>query len=149
MNVNFIQETLSRPPLSSSLTPALPWELLLLQQTPLISLLHGAICFAFLMLNSLNQQFPKMYYQPLPPYAPTIGYPKVHKADNGPPFSSKELRYFFTARGIRTKHSYPYHLRAECVMNSGGSRRKSGRGSTLQFWVLWVWCDDEVANYIT
>ena len=23
---------------------------------------------------------------------------------------------------------------------SGGSRRKSDRGSTLQFWELWVWC---------
>ena len=35
--------------------------------------------------------------------------------------------------------------------DSGGSRRKSGRGSTLQFWAWWVWlawkldlCDDVV-----
>ena len=56
-----------------------------------------------LILNSLNQQAPKMHYQPLPPYTPTIA------VDNGPAFNSKELGNFSTARGILIMNSYPYH----------------------------------------
>ena len=55
------------------------------------------------MLTSLNQQAPKMHYQPLPPYTPTIA------VDNGPAFNSKELGNFSTARGILIMNSYPYH----------------------------------------
>ena len=45
-------------------------------------------------------------------------------------------------------------IRRPCAQFSGGSRRQSDRGSTLQFWALWVWrtwlawkldlCDDVV-----
>ena len=55
------------------------------------------------------------------------GNPKVHKADNGPPFNSKEFRDFSTARGIHIKHSYPYHPQgneAKCFIKRLGKAVK-------------------------
>ena len=122
MNVKFTQEALSRPPCpvhQHQHTHVNHFHLICmdLYQTPPISLLQGAIFLTSLMLNLLNQQAPKMYFQPLAPYTPTnCGNPKVHKAVN-----SKEFRDFTTARRIHIKHSYPYHSQgneAQCFMKA-------------------------------
>ena len=119
-------------PLSSSPTLAHPWESLSLDlYGPLPDPSHILVARCNLSRFPDAKLVKSTSAKDVLPAPATIytnyGNPKLHKADNGPPFNSKEFRDFSTARGIHIKHSYPYHLQgneAECFMKPLGKAVK-------------------------
>ena len=105
MNVKFTPEALYRPPCpvhqhQHTHRNHFHWICMDPYQTSLISLLHGAISLDSLMLNSLNQQAPKMYHQSLLPYTPTMATQKSTRRTMGRLSIAKSSETFSLQDGI-------------------------------------------------
>ena len=123
----------TKVPLSSTPVPKHPWDSVSLDLFgPLPDHSHALVSWCNLSRFPAAKLIKSTRAEHVLPALASIynnfGNPKEHKADNGPPFNSKDFKDFSDQRGIYTKHSYPYHPQgneAECFMKPLGKAIKT------------------------